>query len=133
MSERSAPQRPSVGELANGYSLSRVGRDGDGVTLAISGEIDIASADAFTDEARSYFEDADGQVTLDLQGCHFIDSTGIRALVALAEQQQTRGRTLKLSGVIGEPRRVLGLSGFLDSGLFANDTEFSPRNRRTSW
>jgi len=38
-------------------------------------------------------------------------------LVVLAQEQQARGRTLKLSGVTGEPERVLSLSGLLDSGL----------------
>jgi anti-sigma B factor antagonist len=117
---KSASQRRSAGELGNGYALSRMARNGDGVTLAISGEIDIANADAFTDEVHSHFEGAEGQVTLDLQNCLFIDSTGIRVLVALAKEQRARGRTLKLSGVTGEPLRVLGLTGLLDSGLFAD-------------
>jgi anti-anti-sigma factor len=120
---KSASQRLSGGELGNGGQMSRIARNGEGVTLAISGEIDIANADAFTDEVHSHFEGADGQVTLDLKNCLFIDSTGIRALVALAQEQRARGRTLKLSGVIGEPLRVLGLSGLLDSGLFAKEGE----------
>jgi len=125
LKEKSASQRPSAGELGSGFSLSRVARDGDGATLAISGEIDIANADAFTDEVHSHLEGADGQVTLDLQNCHFIDSTGLRALVALAEEQRARAQTLKLSGVTGGPLRVLELSGLLDSGLFANGGESS--------
>jgi anti-anti-sigma factor len=117
---KSASQRLSGGELGNGYALSRMAHNGDGVTLAISGEIEIANADAFTDEVHSHFEGAEGQVTLDLQNCLFIDSTGIRVLVALAKEQRARGRMLKLSGVTGEPLRVLGLTGLLDSGLFAD-------------
>jgi anti-anti-sigma factor len=111
----------SAGKLANGYSLSRIARNGDGATLAISGEIDIANADAFTREVNSLSEGTNGQVVLDLQDCFFIDSTGIRALMVLAQEQRARGRTLTLSGVAGEPLRVLELSGLLDSGLFAND------------
>jgi anti-anti-sigma factor len=108
-------------KLGNGYSLSRIARNGDGPTLAISGEIDIANADAFTREVNSLSEGANGQVVLDLQDCFFIDSTGIRALMVLAREQRARGRTLTLSGVAGEPLRVLELSGLLHSGLFAND------------
>ena len=103
------------------YSLS-IARNGDGVTLALSGEIDIANAKAFADEVHSLVEGTDGQVTLDLQNCLFIDSTGIRALVTLAQEQLGRGRTLKLSGVTGEPRRVLELTGLLDSDLVASDS-----------
>jgi anti-anti-sigma factor len=108
--------------LRNGYSLARIARNGS-VTLAISGEIDIANAKSFTDEVRSLFEDADSQVALDLEDCGFIDSTGIRALVALAQEQEARRRKLKLSGVTGEPQRVLELSGLLNSGLFADSDE----------
>ena len=111
----------SGGELGNGYSLSRIARDGAGVMLALSGEIDIANADAFTEEVHSLIEVADGEVVLDLQHCLFIDSIGIRALIVLAREQQAQGRSLKLSGVTGEPLRVLELSGLLDSGLLAKD------------
>ena len=100
--------------LANGYSLARIARNGS-VTLAISGEIDIANAKSFTDEVHSVIEDAASQVALDLENCWFIDSTGIRALVALAQEQDARGRKLKLAGVTGEPQRVLKLSCLLDS------------------
>jgi anti-anti-sigma factor len=112
-------------ELGNGYSLFRTAGNGDGVTLALSGEIDIANSEAFTDEVRSVFEGADGQVVLDLRDCTFIDSSGIRALVVLAKGQQARGQTLKLSGITGEPLRVLRLSGLLDSDLLSQDGESS--------
>ena len=120
MASKSDSHPLSAGKLRNGYSLSRIA-DGDGATLAISGEIDIANADAFTREVNSLSEGANGQVVLDLQNCFFIDSTGIRALMVLAQEQRARGRTLALSGVAGEPLRVLELSGLLDSGLFASD------------
>jgi anti-anti-sigma factor len=108
--------------LGNGYSLFRMAGNGDGVTLAISGEIDIANSEAFTDEVQSV-GGADGPVVLDLRDCTFIDSSGIRALVILAREQQARGQTLKLSGVTGEPLRVLRLSGLLDSDLLSEDGE----------
>jgi anti-sigma B factor antagonist len=116
------PRSKSPPLSGNGYSLLRMARNGDGVTLAVSGEVDIANAEAFTDEVHSLFEGGDGQLTLDLQNCLFIDSTGIRALMVLAQGQRERGRTIKLSGVTGEPLRVLRLSGVLDSDLFVEDS-----------
>jgi anti-anti-sigma factor len=113
----------SRGELANGYALSRVARNGERVTLTVYGEIDIANAGAFTDEARSLINDAGGQVALDLENCEFIDSTGIRALIVLAQEQQARGPDLELNGVTGEPLRALRLSGVLESSLFAMDPD----------
>ena len=125
MASKSDSQPLSGGELGNGYSLSRIARNGAGVTVALSGELDIANAEAFTHEVHSLIEGVDGQVALDLQNCLFIDSTGIRALLVLAQEQQAQGRRLKLSGVTGEPLRVLGLSGLLDSSLIAKGGESS--------
>lgn len=125
MASKSSPERLRGSELANGYSLSRIAREGEDVTLAVAGEIDIANAEVFTHEAHSLIEGAGGRVTLDLQNCRFIDSTAIRALITLSKEQQAQGRTFELSGVTGEPRRSLGLTGLLDSGLFARVSDNS--------
>jgi anti-anti-sigma factor len=121
LARKSDSQPLSTDELGNGYSLARTAGKGDDVTLAVSGEIDIANAEAFTDEVNSLLGDADGQLILDLHNCLFIDSTGIRALMVMAQEQRAQGRKLKLSGTGGEPLRALELSGVLDSGLFVND------------
>jgi anti-anti-sigma factor len=94
-----------------------------GNTVSISGEIDLANADAFIDEVRRLIEGADGEVVLDFRNCLFIDSSGIRALLVLAHEQEAQGARLRLSGVIGEPLRALELTGVLDSGLFARSPE----------
>jgi anti-sigma B factor antagonist len=120
-------QPPSGTERRNGYSLSRTSRNGHGVILAVSGEIDISNAEAFTDEVHSLIGGSDSPVALDLQGCGFIDSSAIRALLVLAQEQQAQGRQLKLLGVTGEPQRVLKVSGLLDSGLFAGSDEGQKR------
>jgi len=116
-------QPPSGAERRNGYSLSRTSRNGDGVILALSGEIDISNAEAFTEEVHSLIGDSDSPVALDLQSCGFIDSSAIRALLVLAQEQHAQGRQLKLLGVTGEPQRVLKVSGLLDSGLFAGSDQ----------
>jgi anti-anti-sigma factor len=108
---------------ANGYSLSSVTTDGG--TVAISGEIDLANADAFVGELRGLMEDAAGEVVLDFQNCLFIDSSGIRALLVLAHEREAQGTKLKLSGVTGEPLRALELTGLLDSGVFVTGPESS--------
>ena len=87
--------------------------------LAVAGEIDISSAEEFSDDVRALVEGAEGEVVLSLQDCGFIDSTGIRALILLARELRTRGQTLVLSGLNGEPRRVFELTGLLDGRDFA--------------
>jgi anti-anti-sigma factor len=112
--------RPGTrGEQVNGHSLSRIASAGNGVILAVAGEIDISSAEEFSDDARALVEGAEGEVVLILQNCGFIDSTGIRALILLARELRTRGQTLVLSGLNGEPRRVFEITGLLDGRDFA--------------
>jgi anti-anti-sigma factor len=117
------PKEPGARPLtpaarANGHSLSRVHSADDGVVLAVAGEIDISNAEEFVDDVRSLIDGADGEVVLSLQSCGFIDSTGIRALIMLARELRTRNQTLVLSGLDGEPRRVLKLTGLLDGRDF---------------
>jgi len=107
------------GEQANGYSLSPIASADDGVILAVAGEIDISNAEEFVDDVRSLNGGAEGEVVLNLQHCGFIDSTGIRALIVLARELRTRGETLVLSGLNGEPRRVFELTGLIDGRDFA--------------
>jgi anti-anti-sigma factor len=88
------------------------------VILAVAGEIDISSAEEFGDGVRSLIEGVEGEVVLSLQNCGFIDSSGIRALIMLARELQTRGQTLVLSGLNGGPRRVFEITGLLNGREF---------------
>ena len=107
------------GEQVNGHSLSAIASADDGVTLAVAGEIDISNAEEFVEDVRSLNGGAENEVVLDLQNCGFIDSAGIRALIVLARELRTRGETLVLSRLNGEPRRVLELTGLIDGLDFA--------------
>jgi anti-anti-sigma factor len=113
---------PTAGAHVNGHSkgpaLSRIASADNGVILAVAGEIDISSAEAFSDDVRSLMEGVEGEVVLSLQNCGFIDSSGIRALIMLARELQTRGQTLVLSGLNGGPRRVFEITGLLDGREF---------------
>jgi anti-anti-sigma factor len=94
--------------------MSRVTSADNGVILAIAGEIDISNAEEFSAAVRAQMDGMEGDVVLSLQSCGFIDSAGIRALIVLARELRTRGQTLVLSEVAGEPRRVLEITGLLD-------------------
>lgn len=113
---------PTAGEHVNGHSngpsLSRIASADNGVILAVAGEIDISSAEEFGDGVRSLIEGVEGEVVLSLQNCGFIDSSGIRALIMLARELQTRGQTLVLSGLNGGPRRVFEITGLLNGREF---------------
>jgi anti-anti-sigma factor len=113
-------------KLDNRYALSRMPGDGDVITLRVSGEIDLSNADQFDDELHSILNGTDHQLVLDLHECSFIDSTAIRVLIKIGQEQRERGRTLGLARIGHEPKRYLEIAGLLDSDLFLNYPEPPP-------
>jgi stage II sporulation protein AA (anti-sigma F factor antagonist) len=117
LDERPLTRGEQVNGLSNGHSLSRIASAGNGVILAVAGEIDLSNAEEFSDGVRALM-DGEGEVVLSLQNCGFIDSTGIKVLIMLARELRTRDQTLVLSGLNGGPRRVFEITGLLDGRLF---------------
>jgi anti-sigma B factor antagonist len=111
--------RSLSGQHVGGHSISQIVPADNGVTLAVAGEIDISNADEFVDDVRWLVGSTKGDVVLSLENCGFIDSAGARALIVLARELQMRGQTLVLSGLDGEPRRVLELTDLLEGRAFA--------------
>jgi len=61
-----------------------VGRDERGAyRLTLRGELDLATAERL----EQALADTDGEVLLDLRGLTFMDSTGVRVLLEVAEQR----------------------------------------------
>lgn len=115
--ERVRTPAERVNGHSNGSLLSRVASD-DRVILAVAGEIDLASAEKFSDDVRELTAGENGEIVLNLQDCSFIDSTGIRAVIMLARELEARGQSLVLCGLNGSPRRVFEITGLLDGPDF---------------
>jgi anti-anti-sigma factor len=61
-----------------------VGRDeGGAYRLTLRGELDLGTAERL----EQALADTDGEVLLDLRGLTFMDSTGVRVLLEVAEQR----------------------------------------------
>ena len=65
---------------------------GDG--LAVSGELDMASADDFRDFAKTVV-DPTREVVLNIVNLTFVDSSGVRAILRLAETACPNGVVLR--------------------------------------
>jgi len=77
---------------------------GDRVTVAVTGEVDMSTADAMVHAAT---KDGAGAAQLDLRGVTFFDSAAIHALIQLAERYPGALEVLPSPQV----RRVLEISG----------------------
>ena len=82
----------------------------DGVLVALSGELDLASATRLEDELRSVEASQPGVIVLDLQALSFMDSSGLRSLLAADSRARERGSRLVI--VRGDERvqRVLRIT-----------------------
>jgi anti-anti-sigma factor len=80
------------------------------VTVKVSGDIDLASADKVS-EALSAALAVAPRVRVDLSGVTFLDSTGIRALVQGYRQAQNQGGSLHVFGAKHWVAKVLDVTG----------------------
>jgi anti-anti-sigma factor len=89
-----------------------VGRRGAVTTVAVVGELDLATAPRLS-AALAEHRDADPLV-VDLTGATFIDSTGVRVLVEADRRGAGSGSPLEVLVGEGPVRRVLDLCGLDD-------------------
>jgi anti-sigma B factor antagonist len=69
---------------------------GDTVLLSLSGELDISTAARLEDDLRRIEVDAPATLVLDLSGLDFMDSTGLRIVLAADGRARDAGRRLVL-------------------------------------
>jgi anti-anti-sigma factor len=98
---------PQPGEFSM-VSESRAGA----LVLALHGELDLATAPAVEDAVLDRVRDG-GWVVLDLRGLEFMDSSGVRVIVAAhSVAHECDGRLTIVRAVPGGPvQRVLEISG----------------------
>jgi anti-anti-sigma factor len=82
--------------------------------VTVRGEVDLATASDLESFVRSALGEAPDGVVLDLAELTFIDSSGLRVLVALAKDAESRGTTLALRNLPRHAQRVLELTGLGD-------------------
>ena len=83
----------------------------NGVRLvAIGGELDISSAERLEQELAGVEANGRALLVLDLRGVEFIDSTGIRAVLAADERARADGRRLVVVRGAKAVERVLSLT-----------------------
>ncbi|MFG1807431.1 STAS domain-containing protein [Streptomyces sp. NPDC049040] len=87
-------------------------RDGT-LTVTIAGEIDLDSAPQVYQAVQAADAPWGTHVVADLSGVTFMDSTGVRMLLACYEHAQEHGGTLSVTGVHDLVERILYLSGVL--------------------
>jgi anti-sigma B factor antagonist len=96
-----------VGEL---FSIE-VRREPDRIVLTLHGELDLVSAPRLQSEIESNPVNASDTLVLDLDDVHFIDSAGLRVVLAAHERTLERGQRLALTPGSPQVQRLLSIAG----------------------
>jgi anti-anti-sigma factor len=93
--------------------------EGGNAIVALAGELDVNTAPQVSDALSQLVAGGElSSVVVDVSDLTFVDSTGLRAILAGREQLQASGATLTLDGASGVVERVLDMTGL--RGLLAN-------------
>jgi anti-anti-sigma factor len=88
------------------------GAPGESMTIAVAGELDIATAPRFTARLSELLRrGCPRELVIDLSEVSFIDASGLRALTDLRTQVEQQGAVLVLEQVPAQARRVIQLIG----------------------
>jgi anti-sigma B factor antagonist len=82
--------------------------------LALTGELDAASAPALEQCLDEVLSQPHARVMLDLNGLRFVDSAGVSVLIKAKRAAETHGRTLALRRPTPQLERVFALVGLAD-------------------
>jgi anti-anti-sigma factor len=91
--------------------VAEIVADGDDVRVTLVGDIDAASATAVEHRLSEVIESAAGAMVVNMSGISFIDSTGLRAVVAIHRRLSEKGRSLVLRDLSAPTRRLFDLTG----------------------
>jgi anti-sigma B factor antagonist len=80
-------------------------------TVEIAGELDMATAPLVDEQTKQLQRQGAAKVCLDTSGVEFIDSSGLLALVALADEVDRMGAILRPTGASNAVRRVVEITG----------------------
>jgi anti-sigma B factor antagonist len=85
---------------------------GGATSVRLEGELDMATSSQLSGILRSALEGRPTRLTVDLRGLTFIDSTGIRVLVAASRRAQGCGSSFVLLSPGRAVLKALRLTGF---------------------
>lgn len=84
------------------------------IVLAVTGDLDLATSEhlerAITDAAG----DHPAEIVLDLRAVNFMDSSGLRAIVASGEDLAGAGTRVCIDGLSGAAQRLLEVTGLIE-------------------
>ncbi|HEY3724096.1 MAG TPA: STAS domain-containing protein [Acidimicrobiia bacterium] len=101
-------------EAADVWLLAETVHSGDGATVAVRGELDMASAPALASRLRELTTLPIGSLTLNMAGIAFMDSSGLRVLNECRSEAEAGGMPFSLEDVPPVVQRILDVTGMAE-------------------
>jgi len=102
-----------VSELKAPLNVQVDAHDGS-VVLVLVGELDPHTAPTLREHLDAAVGSATTEVVLDVAGLSFIDSSGLRVIIAAHKDMEGRGGRLILRSPTATTRRLLDITGLAD-------------------
>jgi len=83
-------------------------------SLALHGDLDLASASSFEDRVRRLLDEGARLVVVDVSDVYFVDSAGLRSLIHVDHLAEEHDAVVRFEGLTAATRRLLELSGLID-------------------
>jgi anti-anti-sigma factor len=91
--------------------------------VRVEGEIDLDSAGDLSEAALAAMQEIGPSIVLDLSGVTFMDSTGLKVLLAVHKRAELAGGRLVLAGPTRSVNRVVSITGFDQTFAICEDVE----------
>lgn len=101
-------------------SLGSDARDGCAV-LTVGGEVDLGTAGELSDAAIAAMQEISPRLVMDLTGVSFMDSTGLKVLLAVHKRAELAGGRLVLVNPTRSVAKVIAVTG-LDQTFHVADS-----------
>ena len=99
--------------------------DGSKGRVTLTGELDIATVPRVQQAVDAMLADGVSQITIDLAGVGFVDSSGLRLFIVLDQRAAAEGWTLALTRPTPQALTVFRVSGVEDELPFIEDASAS--------
>jgi anti-sigma B factor antagonist len=91
--------------------------------VRVEGEIDLDSAGELSEAALAAMQEIGPSLVLDLSGVTFMDSTGLKVLLAVHKRAELAGGRLVLAAPTRSVNRVVSITGFDQTFAVCEDVE----------
>jgi anti-sigma B factor antagonist len=105
--------------VSDGLTIDAQPTDGSGVTLALTGYIDLSNVQVLNEAISKAIAHA-RDITIDLGGVTFLDSTGLRQFALAYKQAEAGGTGFRIAnpqGTVLDVLRIAGMYDYLTEGV----------------